>query len=108
MEHLEINHDTMYAVIICTRYRGPTNTRGEHIVATAAGSRLSLPYGDLATEGVRIGSMGRSDAHLAAAKALLLKMHGGSPWQIVAIGDNPAGSGWAFVFVRGTERAVAA
>jgi hypothetical protein len=64
-------------------------------VATAAGSRLSLPYGDPAT---------RSDAHLAAAKALLLKMHGGSPWQIVAIGDNPAGSGWAFVFVRGTDR----
>ena len=88
-----------YAVIICTRYRGPTNTRGEHIVATAAGSRLSLPYGYSDT---------RSDAHLAAAKALLLKMHGGSPWQIVAIGDNPAGSGWAFVFVRGTERAVAA
>jgi len=90
-----------YAVIICTRYRGPTNPRGEHIVATAAGSRLSLPYGDPATTI-------RSDAHLAAAKALLLKMHGGSPWQIVAIGDNPAGSGWAFVFVRGTERAVAA
>lgn len=88
-----------YAVIICTRYRGPTDTRGSRIVATAAGSRLSLPYGDPTT---------RSDAHLAAAKALLLKMHGGSPWQIVAIGDNPAGSGWAFVFVRGTEQAVAA
>ena len=100
-----------YGVIICTRYRGPT-VAGQlgRIVATAAGSRLSLPYGDLATEGVRIGSMGRSDAHLAAAKALLLKMHGDSPWEIVAIGDNPAGtgSGWAFVFVRGTEQAVAA
>jgi hypothetical protein len=89
-----------YAVIICTRYRGPT-VAGQlgRIVATAAGTRLSLRYGDLVT---------RSDAHLAAAKALLLKMHGGSPWQIVAIGDNPAGSGWAFVFVRGTERAEAA
>lgn len=108
MSEQELN--TPYAVIICTRYRGPTNTRGSRIVATAAGSRLSLPYDDLATEGVRIGSMGRSDAHLAAAKALLLKMHGDSPWEIVAIGDNPAGtgSGWAFVFVRGTEQAVAA
>ena len=89
-----------YAVIICTRYRGPT-VAGQlgRIVATAAAAagknRLSLRHGDPVT---------RSDAHLAAAKALLLKMHGDSPWQIVAIGDNPAGSGWAFVFERGTER----
>jgi hypothetical protein len=63
--------------------------------------RLSLRYGDPATG---------SGAHLAAAKALLAKMTF-SPlgaWQIVAIGDNPGGSGSAFVFVHGTESAVAA
>ena len=91
-----------YAVIICTRYHGPTNTRGSRIVATAARTRLSLPYD---------GSTSGSDAHLAAAKALLTKMTAfpHMPWRIVGIGDNPTGSsGCAFAFVRGTERAVAA
>ena len=90
-----------YAVIICTRYHGPTNTRGSRIVATTARTRLSLPYD---------GSTSGSDAHLAAAKALLAKMTAFPlvAWQIAGIGDSPTGSGWAFAFVRGTEQAVAA
>ena len=96
---MNLNANAPYGVIIYTRYHGPTNTRGARIVASlgVGKQRLSLRYGDPASG---------SDAHLAAAKALLTKMHGGlllSPWEIVAIGDNPAGSGSAFVFVRGTH-----
>jgi hypothetical protein len=98
-----------YAVIIYTRYHGPTNTRGSRIVATAAGSghsrparssRLSLPYD---------GSTTGSDPHLAAAKALFTKMTAFplAAWQLVGIGDNPTGSGWAFVFVRATVQVAA-
>lgn len=96
---MTLNANAPYGVIIYTRYHGPTNTRGARIVASlgAGKKRLSLRYGDPASG---------SDAHLNAARALLREMHGGLllfPWECVAIGDNPSGSGSAFVFVRGSH-----
>lgn len=83
-----------YALIIHTRYMGPTNTRGARIVANFEKTKVSIPYGDPHTSG---------DAHMEAAKKCLQRVVGDG-WDILytylAYGDNPSGSGYAFVFQR--------
>lgn len=69
---------------IITKYRGATNTRGSHIVATAAAGRVTMPYDH---------ALDLEANHAAAANKLMAKLE----WtqtgiQIAGTGCLPCGN----------------
>lgn len=84
-----------YLTIIYTRFAGPTNTQGSRIVATSTyfgrKSKTTVNY-DHALSG--------GENHLAAARKYLGHCVRGAEWELIGVGDNPTGSGSAWVFKR--------
>jgi hypothetical protein len=84
-----------YLIIIYTRFAGATNTKGSRIVATAT------YFGKNSKRERNIDhALSGSENHEAAAWAFLDK-HAARPvseYELLGIGDNPSGSGCAFVF----------
>ena len=74
---------------IITKYLAPTNFRGSRIVAKCWNGKvtISYPYTEI------------KEAHTEAANALVadLKERTGIEWNIVACGETPDGTGFAFI-----------
>lgn len=74
---------------IITKFLAPTNTRGARIVAKCwlTSNTISYPVAEI------------KEAHTMAAEALIAKLKEttGNEWTIVASGDTPDGTGFAFI-----------
>lgn len=78
-------------IAICTKYHGPTNSRGSRISANANGHRATVPY-DYA--------LGPEGNHAAAAVALCRKMK----WRGELVsGGLGTGAGYVFCFADSTR-----
>ena len=77
------------AQTIVTKFLAPTNARGARIVAKCWNGKVTVSW-DYRLE---------SENHRAAAEALIadLKDRTGCEWKIVASGNMPDGSGYAFI-----------
>lgn len=75
---------------IITKFYGPTNTRGSRIVAKCWNGKKTVSYDH---------SLNADANHKAAADELIadLKERTGIDWTIVAVGDLPDGTGYAFI-----------
>lgn len=74
---------------IITKFLPPTNTRGARIIAKCWLTNITIAY--------PIAEV--NEAHKIAAEQLIvkLKMTTGNDWDIVASGETPDGSGYAFI-----------
>lgn len=75
---------------IITKYLGATNTRGSRIVAKCWNGKKTVSYDY---------SLNADANHKAAAYALIadLKERADVAWSIVAVGELPDGTGYAFI-----------
>lgn len=74
---------------IITKFLAPTNTRGARIVAKCWNGKVTIAYPYIETK----------EAHTEAANALIadLKERTGIEWEIIASGETPDGTGFAFI-----------
>lgn len=74
---------------IITKFLAPTNTRGARIVAKCwlTSTTITFPVAEI------------KDAHTLAAEALIAKLKEttGNEWTIVASGETPDTTGFAFI-----------
>lgn len=75
-------------ISITTKYVGPTNHRPARIKATCYRGSILVPFD-------RGGSV--EGAHRIACQALLAKYWPAGPQQILAYGDDPTGTGYAYL-----------
>lgn len=74
---------------IITKFQAPTNTRGARIVAKCWNGKVTIAYPVAEIK----------EAHTAAANALIekLKLATDIEWNIIASGETPDGTGFAFI-----------
>lgn len=74
---------------IITKFLAPTNTRGARIVAKCWNGKVTIAYPVAEIK----------EAHTEAANALIadLNERTGTDWEIIASGETPDGTGFAFI-----------
>lgn len=74
---------------IITKFLAPTNSRGARIVAKCWNGKVTISYPHTEIK----------EAHTEAANALVadLKERTGIEWNIIASGETPDGTGFAFI-----------